>query len=229
MVDAAHRRRHHALRHRRRLRQRRAARRRCWARRSGARRDEVIVATKFGMDMRRRQRPDWGVRGSRRYIRLRRRGQPAPARHGLDRPLPAAHARPAHADRGDPGRAGRAGRPRARSATSAPPTSPAGRSSTPTGPPARGGYERVHLRAERVLLARPRRRGRAGAGAGAHRRQGLLPYFPLARGPADRQVPAGASRRAAGHPARPAVRRAGRRPTSTRSRRSQAFADERGI
>jgi aryl-alcohol dehydrogenase-like predicted oxidoreductase len=35
----------------------------------GSRRDEAIVATKFGMDMRGGNGPDWGVRGSRRYIR----------------------------------------------------------------------------------------------------------------------------------------------------------------
>jgi len=34
------------------------------------RRDEVVVATKFGMDMGGANGPDWGVRGSRRYIRL---------------------------------------------------------------------------------------------------------------------------------------------------------------
>jgi aryl-alcohol dehydrogenase-like predicted oxidoreductase len=33
-------------------------------------RDDVIVATKFGMDMRGANGPDWGVRGSRRYIRM---------------------------------------------------------------------------------------------------------------------------------------------------------------
>ena len=33
------------------------------------RRDDVVVATKFGMDMRGANGPDWGVRGSRRYIR----------------------------------------------------------------------------------------------------------------------------------------------------------------
>jgi aryl-alcohol dehydrogenase-like predicted oxidoreductase len=36
----------------------------------GSRRSEVIVATKFGMDMGGDNGPDWGVRGSRRYIRL---------------------------------------------------------------------------------------------------------------------------------------------------------------
>ncbi|NDL58804.1 aldo/keto reductase [Phytoactinopolyspora mesophila] len=35
----------------------------------GRRRDDVIVATKFGMDMQGSNGPDWGVRGSRRYIR----------------------------------------------------------------------------------------------------------------------------------------------------------------
>jgi aryl-alcohol dehydrogenase-like predicted oxidoreductase len=34
------------------------------------RRDEVVLATKFGMDMGGANGPDWGVRGSRRYIRL---------------------------------------------------------------------------------------------------------------------------------------------------------------
>ena len=36
----------------------------------GSRRAEVVVATKFGMDMQGANGPDWGVRGSRRYIRL---------------------------------------------------------------------------------------------------------------------------------------------------------------
>jgi aryl-alcohol dehydrogenase-like predicted oxidoreductase len=36
----------------------------------GPRRADVVVATKFGMDMRGANGPDWGVRGSRRYIRL---------------------------------------------------------------------------------------------------------------------------------------------------------------
>jgi aryl-alcohol dehydrogenase-like predicted oxidoreductase len=35
----------------------------------GKKRDDVIVATKFGMDMHGANGPDWGVRGSRRYIR----------------------------------------------------------------------------------------------------------------------------------------------------------------
>ena len=33
-------------------------------------RDQVVLATKFGMDMQGTNGPDWGVRGSRRYIRI---------------------------------------------------------------------------------------------------------------------------------------------------------------
>jgi aryl-alcohol dehydrogenase-like predicted oxidoreductase len=36
----------------------------------GSRRGEVIIATKFGSDMRGTNGPDWGARGSRRYIRI---------------------------------------------------------------------------------------------------------------------------------------------------------------
>jgi aryl-alcohol dehydrogenase-like predicted oxidoreductase len=35
----------------------------------GSRRDDVVIATKFGGDMQGVNGPDWGVRGSRRYIR----------------------------------------------------------------------------------------------------------------------------------------------------------------
>src|SRR5919112_2356823 len=35
----------------------------------GKRRDDVVVATKFGMDMGGANGPDWGARGSRRYVR----------------------------------------------------------------------------------------------------------------------------------------------------------------
>jgi aryl-alcohol dehydrogenase-like predicted oxidoreductase len=35
----------------------------------GRERDNVVLATKFGMDMRGKLGPDWGARGSRRYIR----------------------------------------------------------------------------------------------------------------------------------------------------------------
>src|SRR3954471_2569220 len=36
----------------------------------GKRRDDIVLATKFGMDMGGANGPDWGARGSRRYIRL---------------------------------------------------------------------------------------------------------------------------------------------------------------
>jgi aryl-alcohol dehydrogenase-like predicted oxidoreductase len=36
----------------------------------GSRRSEVIIATKFGSDMRGANGPDWGARGSRRYIKI---------------------------------------------------------------------------------------------------------------------------------------------------------------
>jgi aryl-alcohol dehydrogenase-like predicted oxidoreductase len=36
----------------------------------GSRRGEAIIATKFGADMRGANGPDWGARGSRRYIRI---------------------------------------------------------------------------------------------------------------------------------------------------------------
>ncbi len=35
----------------------------------GARRDDVVIATKFGMDMEGANGPDWGARASRRYVR----------------------------------------------------------------------------------------------------------------------------------------------------------------
>jgi aryl-alcohol dehydrogenase-like predicted oxidoreductase len=35
----------------------------------GARRDDVVIGTKFGMDTRGLNGPDWGARGSRRYVR----------------------------------------------------------------------------------------------------------------------------------------------------------------
>ena len=79
---------------------------------------------------------------------------------------------------------------------------------------------------ERVLLAQPRHRGRAGAGL-AHTGQSLLPYFPLARGLLTgkyRRGEAAPGRHPAGQAARPAG--AGRlRHRSRRSRRSPPSAD----
>ncbi|MCK0113915.1 aldo/keto reductase [Ornithinimicrobium sp. F0845] len=59
-----------------------------------ARRNDVVVATKFGMDMQGANGPDWGARGSRRYIRraveasLRRLGTDWIDLYQLHRPDP---------------------------------------------------------------------------------------------------------------------------------------------
>ena len=63
--------------------------------RARGRRDNVVVATKFGMDMQGANGPDWGVRGSRRYVRkavessLRRLGTDWIDLYQLHRPDPA--------------------------------------------------------------------------------------------------------------------------------------------
>lgn len=60
----------------------------------GSEREHVVVATKFGMDMQGANGPDWGVRGSRRYIRkaveasLRRLGTDWIDLYQLHRPDP---------------------------------------------------------------------------------------------------------------------------------------------
>ncbi|MGO4596517.1 aldo/keto reductase [Terrabacter sp. 2RAF25] len=60
----------------------------------GSEREHVVVATKFGMDMQGSNGPDWGVRGSRRYIRkaveasLRRLGTDWIDLYQLHRPDP---------------------------------------------------------------------------------------------------------------------------------------------
>ena len=106
----------------------------------GGRRDEVVIATKFGMDMGGANGPDWGVRGSRRYIRLA--VEASLRRLGTDWiDLYQLHAPDPHTPIEETLAALTSWSPRARSATSAPRTSPAGRWSTPTGPPGPGGYE----------------------------------------------------------------------------------------
>ena len=92
-----------------------------------------------------RQRARLGCAGLAALRPQGRRGQPAPPRHRLDRPLPAAPTRPADADRARRSRRSTSSSARARCATSAAATSPAGRSSTPTGrrgPPAPSGSSR---------------------------------------------------------------------------------------
>jgi aryl-alcohol dehydrogenase-like predicted oxidoreductase len=60
----------------------------------GAERENIVVATKFGMDMQGANGPDWGVRGSRRYVRkaieasLRRLGTDWIDLYQLHRPDP---------------------------------------------------------------------------------------------------------------------------------------------
>ena len=60
----------------------------------GRQRENVVVATKFGMDMQGANGPDWGVRGSRRYVRtaveasLRRLGTDWIDLYQLHRPDP---------------------------------------------------------------------------------------------------------------------------------------------
>ena len=72
----------------------------------GSDRDDVLLATKVRMPM--GDGPnDAGL--SRHHIIRGGRGQPAPARHRLHRPLPGARVGRADAAGGDPGRAGRAG------------------------------------------------------------------------------------------------------------------------
>ncbi len=61
----------------------------------GDRRDDVVIATKFGSDLRGQNGPDWGARGSRRYVRkaversLRRLGTEWIDLYQLHRPDPA--------------------------------------------------------------------------------------------------------------------------------------------
>ena len=74
----------------------------------GTRRDDVVVATKFGMPV-----PD-GAGAAPEYVRRACEASLATARHGPDRPLPAARPRRHRPDRRHPGRAPRAACRRAR-------------------------------------------------------------------------------------------------------------------
>ena len=211
--------------------------RRCSARRSKGRRDEFVVATKFGMDMQGANGADHGVRGSRRYVRRAVEAQPAAAADRPHRPLPAARARPGDADRGDPVGARPSWSARARSATSAAPTSPAGRSPTPTGP--RG--PRASSASSRCRTATPCSTATVeGEVVPACERFGLgvLPYFPLeyglltgkyrrgeaapdglARRPRRRAAPLARARRLGPHRGADDVRRGARRLAPRRRHR----------
>ena len=182
----------------------------------GSRAAEVIVATKFGMDMQGANGPDWGVRGSRRYIRLaveaslRRLGTDWIDLYQLHTPDPN------DPDRGDAGRAHRAG----------------DRGQGPlhrlVQPHRLAGRRRRLDRADRAgcepfisaqneyswLNRRPRP---SWSRPLEHTGQRLLPYFPLARGLLTgkyrRGEAAPSGTRLAGSP------RCSSTPTSTRSRR----------
>ena len=179
------------------------------------RRDEVVIATKFGHASLPSPLPAWGARGSRRYIRLAVEGLAAAPADRLDRPLPAPHARPRDADRRDD-RGARRARARGQGALHRPlePQRLADR---------RGGARRararrdaIRLRAERVQPPLARGRGR-GAASRASLRARLPAVLPAAERPAHRQVP---PRRAAGRhphhaPAAPPRRRRARGMCST--------------
>ena len=156
----------------------------------GSRRAEVIIATKFGGDMQGANGPDWGVRGSRRYIRiaveasLRRLGTDWIDLYQLHTPDPNTPIEETLAaltelvDRGQ-GPLPRLLQPR-----------PAGRWSTPTGRRATSGLEAfISAQNEYSWLDRSAETG-ARTGPGAHRTEpaALLPAGPRA---ADREVPAG--------------------------------------
>ena len=165
----------------------------------GGRRDQIVLATKFG-----HQKRGHGLRA-----RGRGQGRPglhpprrdrlaAPAAHRLPGPLPAAHAGPGDPDRGNPARADRAGHrgqgalPRALQ-----PVRLADRRRRAPGPAGR--HRGVHLRAERVVAAGAGGRGRAGA-RGPALRAGRAAVLPAGQRPAHREGPARPAT-GPGHPA----------------------------
>ena len=155
------------------------------------RRDQVVLATKFGHQARTwATGPAAGAKGGRGYIRRAVEKSLRRLQDRLHRPVPDAHPGPGHPDRRDPGRARRTGRPRARSATSATPTSPAGRSPTPPTARARPAPQPVHLGAEPLVAARARGRARGGPGRAALRPRRAA-VLPAGQRPADRQGPPG--------------------------------------
>ena len=171
----------------------------------GSRRDDVVVATKFGMDMQRRERAGLGRPRLAPLHPHGGRGEPAAARHRLDRPLPAARARPE--SRRSTRRWPRCTSwwPRARSATSARRTSPAGRSSTPTGRRTATG-QTAFVSAQNKYSLYDRSADDELIPACEH--VGVEPAAVLPAGvrAAHRQVPARRGR-AGGHPARRPARR----------------------
>ena len=148
------------------------------ARRPGdrGRRDEVVLATKFGIVRDREDPPRRGIDGRPEYVRAAVRRVAAAPRRRPHRPLLPAPRRPGHADRGDRRRDGRARRRRARCATSGCP-----RRRPETHPPrARRAPDR--RAAERVLAVDARRRGRGPARRCGSSASASSPTAPLGRG-----------------------------------------------
>ena len=135
----------------------RAGARPCSARCSKGRRDEVVLATKFGMDMRRRATVPTGAPAARAATsgsRSRRRCAGCRPTGSTSTSPPAGRR---HAARGDPRRARRA-RARGQGALRRlVELRTPGRSRTPTRSRRHAGIEPLHQRAERLLAARPRR------------------------------------------------------------------------
>ena len=156
----------------------------------GSRRDQVVLATKFGgqgVDM--GYGPAAGRQGRPGLHPARGHRVAAPAAHRLHRPVPAARPGPGDPGRGDPRRAARAGR-RGQGQVPRPLELlrlAAGRCRAPRG--AERPYA-VHLRAEPLVAARA-----AGRGGGRPRGQALRPgraaVLPARQRPADRQGQAG--------------------------------------
>ena len=194
----------------------------------GARRDDVVIATKFGMDMRGANGPDWGARGSRRYIRraveasLRRLGTdwidlyqlhtPDPITP-IDETLAALHELVTEGKVRYIGSSNFAGW----QVVDADWTAHA--AGQPAFVSAQNKYSLYDRSADAELIPACEQ---VGVGPAA-----VLPAWSTACSRAS----TGADRphrRAAGSPSRPR-RSASRAPTSTGSRRSTAYADERGI
>ena len=191
------------------------------------RRDEFVVATKFGMDMQGANGADHGARGSRAYVR---RAVEASLRrlrtdyldlyqfHEPDAVTPIEETLSVLTDLVREGKVRYVGC-----------SNVAGWQVADADWTARtGGYERVRLRPEPLLPARPHGRGRGRAGLrGVRARPAAL--LPARVRPAHRQVP---PRR--GRPGRLARRRralslARARPLGPDRARSTAYAEQRGV
>jgi hypothetical protein len=159
----------------------------------GHRRQDVVIATKFGMAM----GPGRNDKG--RIAALRsscRGGEPEAPRHRLHRSLPDSRPRPADAHRRDAGCPRRTWSGPARCATSVTRTLPAGRSPTLPGRPGTG-LPAVRHCPESLQPAGARRAPRGAAGVPSFRAR---PAAVLSAGQrhADRQVPPRAARRRKG-------------------------------